>query len=538
MIPRDRKDLLWILVASALIMMWGSIPTWAGYQAETEEFRFRGSYYDSQDYAVHIAMMEAGRHGEWAYQLRFTTEPHKPVYVRMFYVVLGHFSRWLGLPPEFTFQLARWLLGLAALLAIYTLMRSIFPDIFWARMAFLLAASGSGAGWLQLIFNWTSTKVTPIDFWLIDDYVFFSLSVFPHFALVTLAMSLTLGLWLLFLKGPRWPNIVWIGLIAILIQFVNPIAFATVDAGLLGAMLFAWSRTGRIRWIDAGALLIIAIMQLPLLTYNFIVLSNDPIWSQFTVQNQTLSPPPDYYLWGFALFWPFAIVGAITGFSKRSDALGAAIFWSSSAFVLAYAPFYIQRRFLQNITIPLAILATQGLITLFESGTARRLHLKRLQKSLAIMFVFLASLSSIQISLGQAIYLRSHPENYFYPAALDNAILWLREHAQYNDFVLASEATSQILAQRAGMRVYYGHEMETLAYETKRAKVLAFFQGSLPSLASKPIQWIVYGPAERKLGMDFQPPDGLELVYKSGELQVYKVKQDKSHKNWKGTGRD
>jgi hypothetical protein len=118
MIVRDRKDLLWILVASTLIMIWGSIPTWAGYQAETEELRFRGTYYDSQDYAVHIAMMEAGRQGEWAYQLRFTTEPHKPVYVRMFYIVLGHLSKWLGLTAEFTFQLARWLLGFTALYAI------------------------------------------------------------------------------------------------------------------------------------------------------------------------------------------------------------------------------------------------------------------------------------------------------------------------------------------------------------------------------------------------------------------------------------
>jgi len=442
----------------------------------------------------------------------------------MFYIVLGHFSKWLGLTLEFTFQLARWLLGFAALFAIYSLMRHIFPDIFWARIAFLLAALGSGAGWLQLIFNWTSSKVTPIDFWLIDDYVFFSLSVFPHFAFVAVAMSLTLSLWLIFLKKPRWINIMWIGLIAILIQFVNPIAFATVDASFVGAMLFSWWNTRRIRWIDAGALLMIAITQIPLLTYNFIVLSSDYIWSQFTSQNQTLSPPADYYLWGFALFWPFAILGAIIALSKKSNGLGAAIFWVISALLLAYAPFYIQRRFLQNITIPLAILATQGLVTLFESRTNQRLGLKRWKESLVIMIVFLASLSSIQIGLGQSIYLQSHPENFFYPASLDNAILWLRYHAQYNDFVLASEVTSQVLAQKAGMRVYHGHEMETLDYEIKKANVLAFFQGDLPSLASKPIKWIVYGPAERKFVSDFQPPPSLELVYDSRGLQIYRVK--------------
>jgi len=524
MIIRDRKELLWILAASALILIWGSIPTWAGYQAETIDLRFRGLYNDSQDYAAHIAVMEAGAHGEWAYQFRFTTESFNPAYVRIFYIVLGHFSRLFSIAPELAFHLARWLLGFVALYALYGLTRQIFQNIFWARTAFLLAALGSGLGWLQLTFNWTSSKITPIDFWLIDAYVFFGLSVFPHFAFVTAAMCITLSLWLNYLETPTRKSIIGIALTTILVQFTNPIAFAAVDAGLLGAAVFSWWKIREIHRTHIVALSVIAIAQIPLLVYNIIVLNSDPLWSQYTSQHQTLSPPPDYYIWGFALFWPFAIWGAVNAFREKSSHLGAAIFWAFAAFLLAYAPLYTQRRFLQNITIPLAMLATHGLIALSETRAAQKSVLERWKKSLVIMFVFLASLSSIQIVLGQTIYLQTHPENFFYPASLDNAILWFREHAQYNDFVLASEGTSQVLAQRAGVRVYHGHEMETLYYETKKANVLAFFQGNLPGLASKPIRWIVYGPTERKLGPDFQPPDSLELVYDNKELQIYKVK--------------
>ena len=201
MTPEKRHDLIWIFAVSAAILLWSSIPNWAGYQIETPNLRFRGIYFDSQDYAVHTATMEAGRHGEWPYQFRFTTEPHNPAYIRLFYVALGHLSRWLNLSSELTFQSARWLLGIAALLALYQLMRQIFPDRFWARTAFMLAALGSGLGWLQLILNWTPGPITPIDFWLIDDYVFFSLSVFPHFAFVTAAMCTALCLWLDFLEN-------------------------------------------------------------------------------------------------------------------------------------------------------------------------------------------------------------------------------------------------------------------------------------------------------------------------------------------------
>ena len=524
MIPVNKKDFLWILTVSFLILLLSSIPTWEGYQVQTQELRFRGIYYDSQDYAVHIAAMEAGRHGEWAYQFRFTSEPHNPAFVRLFYIALGHLSKWLGLTSDVTFQLARWILGLVVLLVLYRLMKQVFPDLFWARTAFSLAALGSGLGWLQLILNWTSTKITPIDFWLADAYVFFSLSVFPHFAFVTAAMCLALSLWLDFLENKRWTNIVIFVLTAILVQFVNPIAFATVDLSLLGAALFAWWRNRKISRQDIGALCAIAIAQIPLLVYNFLVLSTDPLWGLFTSQNKTLSPPPDYYFWGFALFWPLAVWGGTVAWRTKSKELGAAILWLMSAFLLAYAPVFIQRRFLQGVTVPWAILAAAGLAQLFEAGTVRNPGLTRWRSSLVILFIFLGSISSVQLGLGQMAYLQTHPANLYYPASLDRAVNWFRDNAQYNDFVLASAQTSQVLAQKTGLRAYFGHEMETLDYAVKQSDVQKFFQGKLPELAKHPIKWVVYGPFERKNAPNFVKPDSLELTYDTQELQIYKVR--------------
>lgn len=524
MIIDKGRDFSWIFIVSILILLWSSLPTWAGQRIANEELRFRGIYFDSQDFAVHIAAMEAGGHGEWAYQFRFTTEPHTPSYVRLFYIALGHLSGFLGLAPEQTFHLARWILGFTALLALYRLLQRIFLERFWARIAFLLAALGSGLGWLQLILDWAPGKITPIDFWLIDGYVFFSLSLFPHFAFVTAGMCLALRWWLEFLENRDGKKVAAIGLTAILVQLVNPIAFATIDLSIFGAGLFHWWRTKRMRGKELGALFTIAIAQLPLLAYNFFVLNNDPLWNQFTAQNQTLSPPPIYYFWGFALFWPAALLGLVVAFRSRSDALGAALFWIVSGFLLAYAPVYIQRRFLQNVIVPLAILATAGLSQLFESRFLQRPVLARWKAGLAIFFVFLASISSLQIGLSQIAYLQTHPQDLYYPASLDLAISWFREQAQYNDFVLASEQTSQVLAQRAGLRAYMGHEMETLDYLTKRAQVQAFFEGDSPALATPPVKWVVYGPLERKLGPDFQPPANFELVFNTPDVKIYRVR--------------
>jgi hypothetical protein len=525
MMNESKHDILWISIVSILILFLGSIPTWSGYKAETPDLRFRGIYFDSQDYAVHIATMEAGRHGEWGYQFRFTTEPHSPAYIRLFYIALGHVSHWLGLTSPFTFQAARWVFSLLALFTLYGLMRQVFSDRFWARVAFLLATLGSGLGWLQLILNWMPGAFTPIDFWLIDSYVFFSLSIFPHFAFVTAAMCVAMQLWLQFLEKQEWKKIVVISFTAVLVQFVNPIAFATVDAGLVGAAMFVWWRDRKIRRQDVLALVTLATVQIPLLAYNLIVLSSDPLWSQFTAQNQTLSPPLEYYLCGFALLWLPAIVGLVLAFRVTPNAaLGAALFWVTCGFILAYAPFYIQRRFLQNITIPLAILATTGCIKLFEIAATRSLAISHRRTLLVMLFVFLTSISSLQIGLSQAAYLQTHPNDLFYPASLDRAIDWFQNNAHYNDFVLASEHTSQVLAQKAGLRAYMGHEMETLRYKDKMSEVEAFYQGKLPELANKPIKWVVYGPFERQLGPEFDAPVKLEIVYDSYDLQIYQVR--------------
>jgi hypothetical protein len=89
------------------------------------------------------------------------------------------------------------------------------------------------------------------------------------------------------------------------------------------------------------------------------------------------------------------------------------------------------------------------------------------------------------------------------------------------DFILASEQTSQTLAQTADLHICFGHEMETLIYT---AKVQKFFLGRSPEPASQPIQWVVYGPFERKINPNFQATDQTVLVSDRQELQIYQAK--------------
>ncbi len=254
-----QKDLLWFSAIATAILAFSSLPFWVGRSSETNDLFFRGTYFDETDYAVHLSMMQAGRMGDWGYQMRFTDEEHPAAYLRLFYPALGHISKWIALDVETTFHLARWVLGLIALYAIYQLCRNFFPVSNHARAAFVLAVLGAGAGWLQLLLGTPLEPISPIDFWLIDAYVFFSISLFPSFSFSLALMASTLSLFLDYLKTGKWRTIIFVSLLAILSQTTNPIAFAVVDMAFAGAVFTLWWKNRKVETHHLLALFIIAL---------------------------------------------------------------------------------------------------------------------------------------------------------------------------------------------------------------------------------------------------------------------------------------
>ena len=515
------KDLLWFAFIAIAILEFSSIPYFIGRSSETDEWRFKGIYFDTEDYAVHLSMMQAGRLGDWAYQLRFTDEAHSPAYLRLFYVVLGHISNWTGLSAESTYQLARWVLGLTALFFIYKICQRFLPNKNQARTAFLLSVMGAGVGWLMLLLGVPLKPISPIDFWLVDAYIFFSISLFPSFSFSLILMALAMNLFFDFLETGKWKSVFWVCFLAVLSQTTNPISFAVVDAAFAGAVLSLWWKNHKVKPPHLTALAGIALSQIPLLVYNFLVLSRAPVWSQFTNQNLTPSPPIGFYLLGFApflLFVPYAVYRAIR---ERTPNLLALMFWILAGFSLAYLPVAIQRRFLLGITIPLGILAVHGMGRLIR----RVPFLLKRENLVYFTFVLFSSISTMYLVLGLSIFLKTLPGERFYPRELDDAFLWLNENATSNEFVLADTTTSQLVAQKTRLKVYVGHEMETLLFNEKKLEMQSFFKGTQSPdwLSQTQIRWVIFGPYERKFTDTFTLPANLELRYDKNDVQIYRV---------------
>ncbi|MBI3163440.1 MAG: hypothetical protein HYZ24_02065 [Chloroflexi bacterium] len=522
----NKNNVLALFLILATLVL-SSIPNWAGYTAETEDLAYKGAFFDPQDYAVHISMMRAGMQGDWSYQFRFTTEPHLAAYTRLFYVALGESNRLFNLAPETLFEIARWVFGFVALLALYALIERIFKETFWRNIAFLIAVFGSGLGWLQLILGWVPGQITPIDFWFIDAYVLFGTALFPHFSFATAALCLIFALHLDFLEQGGWGHIGGIVLVAVLTQFVNPIAIVLVDAAIMVITFAIWIQKRRFNSSQAAALGVIAAAQVPLLVYNLRLLTLDPVWSLFTTQNETLSPPAVYYTWGFGLLWLFAAIGFAFALRNKQAPLLGATAWIVTALALAYVPFAIQRRFLHGITIPLALLSAEGLRQTALFIRQKSMLSARIGSMLALLLTLLTTISSISLILGRGSLMRNHPEESFYPASLDPAFEWLNQYANMDDFVLSSAPSGLLIAQKTNLRVYLGHQMETLRFTPKLITVESFYKGNADPnwLDFTIVQWVFHGPYEQALfgSAKFQIEE-LEISFESGEVTIYHVR--------------
>ncbi len=524
---------IWVAGLSLLLLLLSSVPYLAGYRAQTPTLHFSGAVFDRSDVAVHLATLQSGARGEWRYRMRFSSEPQQGAYIKLGYLFLGQaaapFLRLSPQGPVIVYHAARLLLGLAACAAVYALMSQLFQDLLARRLGFALATTGAGVGWLQLLAGWQPvTDISPMEFWLVDGYVFFSLLQFPHLiAVIALLVAMIAG-YLDYLRSPCAWKVALIATAGVVAQAVSPYAPVLADVALAGAVLSVILQSRRIPRQQLGALLVIGAAQIPLLVYNLRVFSNDPLLRVFAQQNVTLSPPLIYVLFGYFLFWPLAAIGIWALLRKPQPGLVAMLSWLLAATVLAYLPWPLQRRFFLGYTIPLAALATLAVTQILLPRLRRSWPglMRRWTGPLVLLFVGMAMLSSMYTALGFAVLIRSRPAEYFDPAELTRAVDWLSSKASPDDVVLGSSQTGMLVAARAGLVAYLGSPFETLYADRKMEQVEDYYAGRLPAawILESGVDWVVRGPyespdsGESPIGMEH-----LTLAFQQGEVQVFRV---------------
>lgn len=542
-----RREWLWALAWSAAALALTCAPYVLGAALASESRVFGGFVLSVEDQYSYIAKMGTGARGAWLFHNVYTSEAHAGALIYSFYILLGHIAglvaAWGHWPLTETMvavdHVARVGLGVVLLLTVYRFVATFTSSRAIRRLAFLLVAFSSGLGWLLLLLgrpDWLGSS--PIDLILPEGFTFLVLYSFPHIALGrTLLLIGLMALWVspseaLNLWGAVVAGLCWLAM-GLIVPFYVAVAWAVAGAAWLAVSI----RRRAALWNEAKRVAVAGCIALPVVIYDLVVFTTDPVLRAWSAQNLVLSPHPLHYAAGYALVGLLAIGGVVHVLRRRDDATVRLAAWAVVIPALLYLPFNLQRRLVEGWQIPLAILAAVGTVR-FVLPAWRRTRLvkwlirfprysKRGLSRWAIALIVTATVPTNVLLLASgslAVLARAAP--IFRDGGEVRALDWLAARVTYDDVVLSSYSTGNYIPARAGARVFIGLGTETVNVEHKRILTQRFFDPSTPDdwraqfLHDWRITYVLAGPGA---GFSAGRTDLLSPVYQAEGYTIYQV---------------
>jgi len=537
----SRTELYKATAVAILALAISCLPYALGYGFAPSGWDFSGFIINAEDSYIYLAAMQQGAQGAWRFRLLYTPEDHPGAFLYLFYLLLGHLSTLTGLPLILTYHLARLVCGLALLMVAYFFIAFFIRQRAVRWIAYLLVCFSSGLGWLVLLISPTPPGgISPIDFWLMDAYTFFSVLLFPHFSLAMVSLLVVFMATLLYFRTEQVRCLMWAGVALWVLFLINPKILPVVAAALVGHWLLLLGLRRTLPWREIRGLVVLGLSLIPWLVYYGYVLLSDPVFGLLIKQDITLSPPPLYYALGYGLVFLLAIGGAIHVARQRREREFFLLAWPLAAILTLYLPFQTQRRMVTGLHIPLCTLASLGLFkyvlpTVYHSRVSRaisralsydRRRLRLFILNLIVVATFPSNLYLLASSSLAA--LQGYPA-LFHTEAENQAIDWLAENSQPTDTILCSYWVGNYIPARIGHRVFWGHWNLTIDFVSKRRLAEAFFQSQTDDatrrelLQTYDIAYLFYGPQERALG-DFNPEDKPYLMktFSNSKVSIYR----------------
>jgi len=528
------------LLALTVLAITG-LPYMAGWLASTPDRVFEGFVIDIDDAHSHLAKMQQGYQGEWRYRLLFTPEPHDGAYIHTFYIALGHLARLIDADLVTTYHGARLIFGFVYLLAAYAFAAFFLSDLAGRRLAYVLICFSSGLGWLALLVSGSFVvgDITPVDFWFIEMYSFFTVMLFPHTSLALALLLITFGLALRYIETGRWTAISGAMTSAIGVSVIHPFMLLVIALVLGGYWSFVSFRQ-RLRLWRLPGLAALVLAPLPIVVYQYVTMVSNRVFAGWQAQSLTLSPAPWHYALGYGVVLALAIPGSWWAL-RQGGRWPFLPLWLFIIAPLLYAPvvFNLQRRMIEGAQIPLCILAAVGMTRYVLPAVGRsRLAIglathgyssRRLELLVRNLLVGLTLPSTLLLILSAILVAMAGAPDMVHSADEIAAVDWLGANSTPNDTVLASYEVGGFIPARIGHRVFMGHWTETVDLASKRAAAERFYGGATDSerramLRQCGIVYVFHGLRERALG-NFDPAqvDYLTLVFTSHDVSIYQV---------------
>lgn len=461
------REWRWAAVASVLIVGVTALPYLTGWLLTPAGHHFTGLLINPIDGHSYLAKIGQGAAGSWLFRLPYTAEEHRPVLVYTYYLALGHLAP-LNSPSAYVwlYHLGRSFFGGSMLLAFYGTASFFIQDVSERRLALLLAGLASGLGWV--------VGVGP-DLTVPEAVTFASVLVNGHFGLTLLLMLLALVGLTVAPVGKRWT--VTLAPVIAGLTMIQPFALVTVGLAAGSWVGIRWMQGQRLPRLQAGRLVLAALVSCPLLVYYLLLLRTNPQIGRWMAQNVTPSPPLWQWLTAYGILIPLSAAGIWLAARRRLREDWLLLLWVGFQVGLMMLPISLQRRLSTGIHLPLCLLAAIGwreMIGLRIPATRRRM--------LEAGLLLIAVPSNLLLLLaGPHAVLTRDP----YVLLTDDqwkAMSWLRDEIPAEAVILTDSQLGTIVPSwGGGARVIYGHPFETLDAAEKRAEVDQYCAGGMSS---------------------------------------------------------
>jgi len=517
-----------VIIVAALVI--STLPFLVAYWSTPPGLRFSGFVLNAEDANSHLAKMMLGRRGEWLFYLNYSPEVSEGAFVNSLWNLLGWLASVLGLQLVVMWHAARVVFGLVYLVAVAVTINYFVGDQRQRTVALFLAVFGSGLGWVPLLFGQQFVVgERMIDFWLAEAYSVPVLVGYPHILLAVAMLLLTFVLALKALETDRIVIGLASGFCALIYVLVHPFGIAVVDLPLaVYILVLALLRLkGLVRSLPVLAP--VFLLPLPVFAYDAAVFFTNDAFRAWSEQNLCLSPSPLLYVLGYGVMVPLALLGMAAVVKERAERRIFLIVLTTIVAFLLYLPFNSQRRFIEGLVVPLAILSAKGLAAYVWPRVGKE-GSKILVRIATPMILGLALPSTLIFAAGLAYFSLSHPAQLYPDALAVEAIRWLGSSTRPDEVVLSSQRTGNLIPAIAGNTVVIGHWAETIGFEEKRRLVKAFFDERTTDderraiLERFRVSFVFYGPDERLLGdYDVEESPLLRRVYANQRYEVFET---------------
>ena len=503
-----REALGWgILLALAT-----TLPYLLGYLGSPAGKYFLGFVLNPADQNTYFMWMTQVASGEVLLRNLYTSIPHDGAMLNLVFLATGWVGRMLG-SLDLAYQLLRVLAVVLLAWSAWLFVATFAASRAQRRWLFLAVVFGAGIGWIWNLYRLvngdfgglvsdTELLSRPLDLWVPEGYVFYSMLVMPHFSVAIALLLLTVRCAAIGLADNRLGMTATAGLLCFALSFVHPYD-VLIALGLAGGVATLYSlrqrAISRTVWRHVGLLLLLG--SGPVL-YNYWILNNNPGMQAWLVQNHSASPAPVSYLAGYGLL----LIGAVLYTVKNRHELGnnlSPLQWLFAWLLILplalYAPIDFQRRLVIGAVAPLAVLSMLLLLDWLEE---QRFSARRASTATLAVMLLLVSLSSGFHWLNSFRKAADHGGELFVESGMVEALRAIADAPTADGTVLARFETGNHVPRFSGRTTVIGSRGQTGNFDQVRASTEAFYRGDMSDeqmaafLSKQRVSWILIGPHE------------------------------------------